>query len=210
MKSEPEKVDLGSISILIPASKADEGNARAVLFTELKGYLEAAARSNMDPRIQHKIGASDIVQNSFLRVIENFDQFRGKTSGELKAWIKSVVKNEIKGACRALRTNKRNVAREVPIAPGTSTAPGFTLADANSTPSTCAIRQEQSDRVHEILAELNPDDAQVIQLKNIESLSFSEIAVRMNRSESAASQLWYRAVLKFEEKLRASGDFEPE
>ncbi len=200
--------DMGSISFLIPASREGEPEAREKLFSELRSYLESVADRNIDQGLKRKAGSSDIVQSSFMRILEKFDQFQGTTSVELKAWIKTIVVNEINGVRRSYKTDKRDKDREVSISPANSTSPGLHPVDRNLTPSSRALKAEQNKKFHEILGQLSRSDAEVIRLRNVEMLSFNEIGKRMNRSEQAASQLWYRAILKFEEKLRASGEFD--
>ena len=206
MSDEENPIDPGSISLLIPESRNGQKSAREELFSALKGYLESTAARQVDGSLKRKAGASDIVQASFLKIIENFESFRGETSAELKAWIKTIVRNEANQLRRSFQSEKRDINREILISPpGASSAPPLTPADANLTPSSDAVKAEQNQRFHEILEELSADNAEVIRLRNIESLSFLEIGERMNRTEQAASQLWYRAILKFEEKLKAAG-----
>jgi len=205
---EDQQFNLGSISILIPPSRTGERRAREELFTELKGYLDVIAERNLALGARQKVGVSDIVQSSFIRVIENFENFRGETSGELKAWIKIIVKNEVNRVHRTYATEKRNSKREVSLSlkSNDSLAAGFTPVDTASTPSSGFLKSEQRQKVHEILANLKPDHAEVIRLRNIVSLSYKEIGERMNRSEKSVSQLWYRAMVNFEKRLREGGE----
>ena len=206
---DQKEFSLGSISLLIPPSRTGEKRAREELFAELKGYLDVIAEKNLDFAARQKVGVSDIVQSSFIRVIENFESFRGQTSGELKAWVKKIVQNEVNRVHRTYATEKRNSKREVSLSPKTNDSlPGvFTPVDTAMTPSSDSLKNEQRRKVHEILAQLKPVHAEVIRLRNIESLSYREIGERMNRTEKSASQLWYRAMVNFEKKLRDGGEF---
>ena len=67
---------------------------------------------------------------------------------------------------------------------------------------------ERRQLFHQVMLELSPEHAEVIQLRSIDELSFKEIGERMDRSEDAVSKLWYRAMLKLEEKLKSRGNFE--
>ena len=204
------ELNVNSISVLIEPAREGESASREQLFAELRGYLELIANRNMDPQVKQKAGTSDIIQSSFLKIVEKFDQFQGESSGELKAWIKTIVANEVNGVRRSYKAEKRDMDREVSLSPSAPSQNDFELTDGQLTPSSDALRNEQRKKIHEVLARLSPDDAMVIKLRNLEALSFREIGKRMNRSEQAASQLWYRAMLKFEEKLRAAGEFPSE
>lgn len=202
---ENSQVDPGSVSILIPSIKAGDELAREELMAILMSHLNESANRNLGKSLRQKAGVSDIVQQSFVQIIEKFAQFRGNTRAELLAWIESIVVNEIRNTNRAFKTRKRDVSREQSLQQSqnpTANSP----ADPQLTPSSEAITQEKKQRIHQLLNELAPDYAEVIRLRNLESLPFKEIADRMNRSEEAVSQLWYRAMLKFEQKLKGEKD----
>ena len=207
---DSDDVSFGSISMLIPPVKAGDPSARDQLLRELQGYLEATARKHLDPTIKHKAGASDIVQQSFIQIIENFEKFRGQTSAELRGWINTIVVNEMNGVRRKFRTAKRDVTQEKPIQSKSSTSPGNVPSDASLTPSSAAIQAERQRKFHETLELLSAEHAEVIRLRNIDRLPFKTIGQRMGRSENAVSKLWYRAILQFEEKLRGQDVFQDE
>lgn len=208
MNKNRNGLELGTISLLIPACKDGNSQAREELFGLLRRYLYGITHGIMDPVISQKVESSDIVQASFLKIVQNFSQFRGETSGELKAWIKQIIGNEVRQARRHFKTQQRDFGREVSFGLANDDAHKLGFVDASVTPSSAALEQERNLRFHRVLATLNSDDAMVIRLRNLDELSFKEIAERMNRSEKACSQLWYRAILKFEKKLNESGEFD--
>ena len=181
--------------------------AREELLIKIQEYLEMTANRHMDPSLKQKVGTSDIVQQSFLRVIEKFSTFRGASSPEFRAWLRTIVINEVNNIRRSYRTHKRDIAREQSFRAKDSDIADFQPADQNLTPSSEAISAERLQKFHEILENLSPHHAEVIRLRNMKRLPFSEIAEAMGRSEDAVSKLWYRAILKFEEKLRQSKNF---
>jgi len=197
-ESNSEVLQVGPISRLIEPTRLGQEEARELLLKSLRPYLQMVAADNLDVRLRQKAGVSDIVQLSFLKIIDKFDSFRGESSNELKAWIRTIVKREIGDLRSSYHAAKRNVVREE----SPSADRDRSLADPMLTPSSDALQKEQNARVREVLESLAPDDATVINLRNFESLSFREIGERMNRSEQAASQLWYRAILRFEQKFR--------
>ena len=197
---EPSTVDLNSVSVLIPKSKQGDREARQQLLEQIQSYLETVANQRMDGTLKQKIGTSDIVQLSFLRVIESFGDFRGTTAAEFHGWLKTIVTNEIHNTRRTYRAQKRDMAREKNVA-------DHPYPDANLTPSSEAMQAERVELFHKILSELSDEHAEVIRLRNIQQLPFKEIGEKMNRSEDAVSKLWQRAMLKFEERLSNNGNF---
>ena len=195
-------INLSTISLLIPKCKEGDNAARENLLSEISGFLKLVADQNMDPNLRQKIGTSDIVQNSLIKLIEHFEQFNGGTSIELRGWLKRIVVNEIHSKRRAFATARRNTQREESIEPGASGKLGRQPQDPNLTPSSSAIAKERVDRFYQALDCLSEDHATVIRLRNLDRLSFKEIGEIMGRSEDAVSKLWYRAILNFEEKFK--------
>ncbi len=194
--------------MLIPKSKEGDRLAREQLLEEMQGFLEIVASQHMGADLKQKVGASDIVQLSFLRVVENFEKFNGRSSAEFRAWLKTIVVNEINKTHRTFSTKKRERARERSIDVAKSNVPNASLTDRHLTPSSEAVSAERVQLFHQILEQLKPEHAEIIRLRNLDQLGFKEIGERMDRSEDAASKLWYRAMLVLEEKLKASGNFE--
>ena len=52
-----------------------------------RSYLAALARINLDPRLQSKLDASDIVQQTLLNAHRTLSEFRGNTDAEMMAWL---------------------------------------------------------------------------------------------------------------------------
>ncbi|MEZ6093332.1 MAG: ECF-type sigma factor [Pirellulaceae bacterium] len=164
---DQSNVDLNSITQLIPPTRIGEAKAREQLFHELKSYLESVANRQLIADLQPQMGVSAIVQTSFVRIVEKFDPFRGHTSGELRARIRTIVKNEIQGLRVTFRLQKRNVKREQLIQNGET---AWDPIDPHLTPSTGAIRSEQMERIEEALSRLSDEDDQVIRFRNFESM----------------------------------------
>jgi RNA polymerase sigma-70 factor (ECF subfamily) len=78
------------------------------------------------------------------------------------------------------------------------------LADRGPSPSEPAHRRERAVAIADQLAKLKPDDRDVIVLRNLQGLSFEEVAERMGRKPGAVRMLWLRAIERFREVYEAS------
>lgn len=204
-------LDFDSISRLIPPSKEGDQDARQQLLSQIQDYVNLMAARHMDKSLQPKAGPSDIVQQSLTQVVQNFDQFRGQTAAEFRGWLKTIVINEMGKMRRNFRAEKRNIARERPMAERQAedsvNQTKHSPADKNPTPSSEAIVAEQIESFYEIMGQLPPDYAEVIRLRSIERMSFKEVAESMGRTHDSVTKLWYRAILKFEELLKDNDNF---
>src|SRR4051794_14358604 len=77
-----------------------------------RGYLCVLARLQIDPRLRRKLDPSDIVQETLLRAHERRDQFQGTTDGELTAWLRQILVNQLAEALRRYTRQARDLNRE--------------------------------------------------------------------------------------------------
>jgi RNA polymerase sigma-70 factor, ECF subfamily len=189
-------------------ARAGSREALGRAFDACRNYLLLIAEKNLDPDLRAKCGASDLVQETFLEAQRDFADFAGRTEAEWLAWLRRILDHNAADFVRRYRgTGKRQVGREVPLAgPGDSSAPfgaAEPAADGES-PSGAAVRHEDELMLAEALTRLSPDHREVIVLRNLQRLSFDEVARRMNRSRPAAQMLWMRALAKLQEQLGVS------
>ena len=159
-------------------------------------YLLRVANRELDSDVQAKGGASDLVQESFLRAREAFGGFRGSTEAELLAWLRRILVNDAANFKRHYRaTDKRQVSREVGLDDGGTGLRAFqeVTSDAPS-PSSLFARDEATEKLAEVLQRLPDDYRQVIVLRYWKHYSFAEIGEQMGRSANAIRKLWLRAI----------------
>ncbi len=77
-----------------------------------RSYLHLLARMHLDPLLQGKLDASDLVQQTFLQAFQARDQFRGQTDAERAAWLRQILARNLAHAVRDLRRARRDVALE--------------------------------------------------------------------------------------------------
>lgn len=181
-----------SFEALVNQARTGDRNAVGILIDRYRKYLLFIANNDLDQNLQAKMGASDAVQESMMHAHFHFDQFRGNTEGEWKAWLKTILANDIRKGKRQYFAQKRDANREVSVQPNTATGQDF--LDGKLTPSSEAIEREKAMAVEIAMSQLTDQQRQVIQMRNFERLSFSEIGSRTRRSEDAARKLWARSI----------------
>lgn len=188
---EPSSIALGLHPLLVRARAGDPA-AQSELLEHFRNYLLLIANGDMDQRLKSKFGASDVVQRSLLNANQRFDQFQGESAEELRAWLRTILKNDLRKEQRQFATEKRNAQLEIKIQEESTIARG--LQDGQPTPSTEAIAREKSRALQQALERLSADQRTVIRLRNFERRGFAEIGTELGKSAEAARKFWARSI----------------
>lgn len=171
-----------------------------------RNYLTILATTQLDRRLRRRMSASDLVQEAMLAAHRDFGKFRGCTEREFLAWLRQILIHCLHHAVEThVKAQRRDVRREVSIDQAglavDRSAPDFahTLADPGPSPSAPARQRERAVALADQLAKLRPEYRDVIVLRNLQGLSFDEIAERMDRRTGAVRMLWLRAIEKFKQ-----------
>ena len=189
--------NIPAVMAITPSSRSSETLERIERFWP---QLSLLARVRLGRRLRGKVDPDDLVQETFLAAVAAADDFRGEGDAQTLAWLQVILGSRVQKLIARYHAAARDVRRERPRPP---TAPvGSTATDAGppadqSTPSRAAQRREYAELVADTLATLSEDHREVLVLRNIEGLSFPEIAGRLGRSVGAVTMLWARAVHQF-------------
>lgn len=149
--------------------------------------------------------AEDVVQQTFLSLIEHIDSFRGESS--VAAWVLRIATNH---ALKVLR--KRRGLPTVPLDAGgpdqaTDLPHPEYIADWRDDPADLAGRHEVRELLDRAAAELDDKYRVVFVLRDVEGLSVKETAAALGLTESAVKVRLLRARLQLRERLtRTLGD----
>lgn len=182
-------------------ARAGSAEALGWLLETCRPYLLVIANEEVQPGLRGKVGASDLVQETFLQAQGHFDQFRDHGKAELLAWLRRILLNNVANSRRHyFGTGKRQIAREVPLAVGSSE--GLTdMPLAGPSPSSFVAAREQDHILRRVLEGLPDEYRQVVKWRSYERLPFDEIGQRLGRSGEAARKLWVRAIERLQQDL---------
>jgi RNA polymerase sigma-70 factor (ECF subfamily) len=186
-------------------ARREGGHALGELLDQYRHYLYLLARARMGRQLQGRVDPSDLVQEAFLAAHRDFAAFRGTTEGELVSWLRQIlvarladqIRRHVKAKGRDLRLERR-LAEELDQS---SQALEQAVPAPQSSPSQQAARRERAVLLAEALKELPPDYEEVIVLRHLEDLSFTEVARRMERTVSSVEKLWVRALARLRRTL---------
>lgn len=204
--AEGQKSD--DVSRLLERARHGDEAARDRLFEMCRSYLGYVARSQVETWLRVKVDASDLVQQTMLEAHRDFGGFQGCSEQEWLSWLRKILSHNAADFVRSYRgTAKRQARREVRFRdPADSMSKGAPEPAApGDTPSQEFLQIENELRMAAALDRLPPDYREVIVLRNLQRLPFSEVAERMNRSRPAVQMLWMRAIKKLQEAMGDEG-----
>jgi RNA polymerase sigma-70 factor (ECF subfamily) len=108
--------------------------------------------------------AEDVVQEAYLRAFQFFGSFRG---GDGRTWLLAIVRNTCYTWLHKNRAPEQTVSFD-------EEQHGLTLADRS--PEARLFRTEEARILHDALRELSTEFREVVVLRELEELSYKEIA----------------------------------
>lgn len=185
---------------LIQDARLGNDAALGQLLELYRNYLRLLARIEIGRRLQGKLDASDLVQETFTEAHRNFGLFRGADEPQLVSWLRQILAAKVANLVRHyFGTQGRDVRVERELAAAmdnSSRVLGHELAASLTSPSQAAARREQAVLLANALGRLPEDYRDVIVLRNLEGLTFPEVAKRMGRTQDSVEKLWLRGLAR--------------
>jgi RNA polymerase sigma-70 factor (ECF subfamily) len=177
-----------------------------------RDYLRLLARTQLGPRLQAKLDASDVAQQTLLQAHQARGQFRGTTEAEKLAWLRAILANVLAAAARRFEARLRDIRQERSLEGdlelSASRLECLFAADLTS-PSQRAVRGEELLRLASALTRLPEDQRQVVELHHLKGLPVAEVAAHMGRTAPAVVGLLFRGLKKLRQLLREPGEDRP-
>lgn len=158
--------------------------------------------SFLTPRIPEKLrtvcDVEDILQITFVQVYQDFPEFRGKTTAEFSAWLRTIAEAKLVDAMRAANRKKRGGEfNQVTDAPADFSRSYLNLLEQldgqNRSPSQSIAARDAIEAMQIAIAGLPEDHREAIILRYIRNLSLAEVANQLDKSEDAIRGLLHRA-----------------
>ena len=188
-------------------------DALAELFSAHRDRLWRMVNFRMDPRLHGRVDADDVLQESWLSVVQRIDHFLQDASRSIFVWFRLITSQTLIDIHRRhLGTQKRNAAMEFSINKGwssesTSFSLSFHLLGHLTSPTQAALREELSQQLKTALSSMNDIDREVLALRHFEQLSNRETAQILSISDQAASDRYMRALGRLRGVLKAIPGF---
>lgn len=139
--------------------------------------------------------ADDLVQESILRAYRGFDALRG---GDVKAWLLTIVRN-----CHATAHRQAQRRAAVPLPEESDAEHGYAMTATSPDPQHASIERDDERAFERLMSLLSPEHREVLALRELEELSYREIASftslpigtvmsRLARARALLKQLWLK------------------
>jgi RNA polymerase sigma-70 factor (ECF subfamily) len=195
--------------LLLVLAKAGDGAALGSLLERYRNYMGLLVRLQVGRRLRRKVDAEDLLQEIGLEIHRKIVMFRGSSEREFLMWVRrmigSILANQVRHflgtKCRDLRLERALVEELDRSSHGLNQS----LVAPQSTPSQQAVRREQAVILADALQGLPEDYREVIILRQLEGLSFPDVARRMGRTEDSVKNVWLRALARLRRTLEEPG-----
>jgi RNA polymerase sigma-70 factor, ECF subfamily len=198
-------------SALVARLAAGDQTALAELFSLYRANLQRMVNFRLDPRLNGRVSASDVVQETYLDAVKRVPHFLSKPEMPFYVWLRLLAGQRLIDIHRHhLGARMRSVGREVSInRDGSPSAASACLAahlvGECTSPSRAVERAELLAKVEEALESLEPIDREVLSLRHFEELSNTDTAAILGIETAAASKRYLRALERLKTALSAAG-----
>lgn len=200
-------IDSSSHALHLLLTQAINGNRDALgqVLIRHRSYLKMLATAQIHQRLQGKADPSDLVQETFLEAHKQIGTFRGTSNAEFAGWLRGILANLLaKHFRRFLGTQQRDLSLEQSLTESLDHASGCMhrgLIAKVESPSQVLMENETILELSAALENLPEDYRMAILLRNIQGLSFVEVASAMNRTVDSVEKLWVRGLAKLKQQM---------
>ena len=183
---------------LIQQARNGDDMALGQIVSRVRNYLMVVADGSLNQRLQSKLSASDIVQQSMLEAQQSIDRFKGSSEAQIRAWLKKIVLcNLVDSTRQFIHAARRLVNSEVSMQ-RLSVPP---CQPRGQTASWYVSRSETDEQLLREIKRLPDRQRHVIEARHRLGRSYQKIASDMKATEDAARKLWSRGVQRLKEVL---------
>jgi RNA polymerase sigma-70 factor (ECF subfamily) len=190
---------------LLAMAKTGDGAALGRLLQRYHNYMGLLVRLQVGRRLRSKVDVEDLLQEIWLEIHRKIALFRGGSEREFLTWVRRVIGTILANQIRHyLGTKGRDLRLERALGDEldqSSRALNEGLVESQSSHSQQSVRREQAVLLADALQDLPEDYREVIILRQLEGLSFPDVALRMGRTEDSVKNVWLRALARLRRTL---------
>lgn len=180
------------------------------LFERYRPRLRLLVQGRIDPSLAAKMDADDVISKAFEAASRRWEAFKANRQVSDFLWLYRIVSDTFVEMWRIYTAGKRDAYREARWDQSGSIDLGMRLAAAGPGPASEVSRREQLQLIRRAIAQLTPDDRDVLWYRDRDQLSYAEIGEFLGLTADAATKRYVRAVAKLKQVyLSLGGDSQP-
>jgi RNA polymerase sigma-70 factor (ECF subfamily) len=197
-------------ALLARLKQGDQG-ALAELFSQHQAALRRMIDVRLDPRLNGRVSASDVLQETYLDALQRAQHYFKRPEMPFFVWLRLIAGQRLVDVHRHhLGAKMRNAGQEISLNLGgmgtNSACLAAHLLGNFTSPSQACERIELLGKVEDALESLDPIDREVLSLRHFEELSNAETAAVLGIEKAAASKRYVRALERLKSALSGLGD----
>jgi RNA polymerase sigma-70 factor, ECF subfamily len=185
---------------LLERSVRGDPTARQELLVCHRARLRRMVAVHLDRRLSARVDPSDVVQEALANAARHLDEYLRDRPLPFYPWLRQFAWERL---CKLHRhhihAKRRSINREEPDMPLPNESVrqlAHRLLAGGTSPSRRLSRQEQREQVHAALAELAPQDREILVMRHLEQMETAEIAAALGISEGAVRNRQFRALMR--------------
>lgn len=180
---------LDSFELVIRAKDGDE-RARDTLLQRYQPRMRRWAHGRLPNGARGAYETHDLVQEALLQVVNNLHRFNPRHEGAFQGYVRTILSNRIRDLAR--QATRRGTAQPL----------DDDLAGHEFSPLDQAIGTETRERYEAALAQLRPEDRELIVARIEMGLAYKELVVMFDKpSVSAVTMAVRRALVRLAEGM---------
>ncbi len=214
-----EPIALRGHAELEQAASATSGEARATGEAQFLERLRAGEAAAFDRLVVERSGevyallyrltedaeeARDLTQETFLRAFQHIGRFRG--DADLKTWLYRIAINQARNRWRWWRRRRRDVTVSLDAPEGGRELPlgAYLRTTRSPDPEQETLLRERETVLHTALRTLRRSYREAVILRDVEGLSYEEIAAALEISIGTVKSRLSRGRMELRHKLEGS------
>lgn len=182
---------------LVERAKAGDGQAFAALYDRYVDQIFGFIYN----KVRDRHLAEDLTSDVFLRALRGLPNFTWQ-GVDLGAWLTTIARNRVTDHFKSARARLERPADELHDDPEFAVPPEL--------PESAVLAQDLTATLDKAMDRLSEDHREVLFLRFTQSMSVSETAVAMERTDGAIKALQYRALRALAEIVREDPAFTEE
>ena len=198
---DPQPADPAPTQVLLDRVRDGDEAALNGLLARHRDAIRRMIDRRMDRVVQHRVDASDIVQDVLLEANRRLGDYLANPTMPFRLWLRHMARDRLIDAHRRHRVAaSRSVDREVSLAAPPAVDDRSRddavaqIADRELTPAAAATWHELERRFAAAVERLDADDREIVLLRHFEHLSTADAAAVLGLSKPAAGMRYLRAM----------------